>query len=137
MGQTDILILLALAILACAFTRAPEKTKPPWSQHFKGWQKLFGFVAVILAVLIIINPELLALGLLGDTVFFDALVLLLSLQLQTIATRWWRRVRPVCSKTLRLMIPRNRMSLSYLALALAPIANAASAIRKAVHHLSS
>jgi hypothetical protein len=48
----------------------PNRIKPAWSQQLKGWQKLFGLVGVILAVLIIINPELLALGLLGDTAFF-------------------------------------------------------------------
>jgi uncharacterized membrane protein YkgB len=85
--QVTPIILLGLAIVAYSFTRAPDRIKPEWSRRFQGWHKLFSVVAVILAVLIIINPEFLALGLLGDAAFFDILVLLLSLQLQMVGTR--------------------------------------------------
>lgn len=42
---------------------------------------MFGVIAVILAVLMLMNPDFLALGFLADTTFFDVLVLALSLQM--------------------------------------------------------
>jgi hypothetical protein len=135
--QLTPLLVLGLAILAYAFTRAPGGIKPTGSQPLEGWQKLLSLVAVIMAVLIIINPEFLALGLVGDATFFDVLVLLLSLQLQMVGTRAWRWLRSVTSTTMRVMILRNSMSFSYMVLALAVVGNAVSAIQKAVHRLSS
>jgi hypothetical protein len=94
-------------------------------------------VAFILAVLIILNPEFLALGLVGDTAFFDGLVLLLSLQLQMYAARAWCCVRAVVSRMTGIMIPRMSLEFSLLVLALAPIENVISTIQKAVHRISS
>jgi uncharacterized membrane protein YkgB len=84
--QKVTLILFALSILAYASTRSLNKTKPSWFQHLKGWQKIFGTLAVVLTLLIILNPEFLALGLVGDTAFFDLLILALSLQMHASAT---------------------------------------------------
>jgi hypothetical protein len=131
------IILIGLAILACALARAPKRIKPAWSQHLPGWQKIFGVVAFLLAVLMIINPELLALGLLGDTAFFDALVLLLSLQLHSVTVRAWCCVRAVFSKAMRFMLWRLSVSCSLLILAFAPVGEMVSAIQKAVHRFSS
>jgi hypothetical protein len=103
----------------------------------QGWQKIFGVVAVVLAVLMIINPELLALGLLGDTAFFDLLVLFLSLQLQSVAVRAWCFVREVFSRTMRFMLWRLSLSCSLMILAFAPIGEMISAIQKAVHRFTS
>src|ERR1041385_5306701 len=85
--QNVTIILFALGMLAYASTRSLDKTKVSRFQHLKGWQKLFGALAVILALFIILNPEFLALGLLGDTAFFDILVLALSLQMRALAIR--------------------------------------------------
>src|SRR5262245_45751792 len=85
-------ILFGLAILAYELTRVLDRIKPAGSQPLKWWQKLAGGVAVILAVLIVINPEFLALGFLGDAAFFDALVLLFSLRLQSAGARVWHYV---------------------------------------------
>ena len=98
--------------------------------RFTGWQKLVSFVAIILALLIVLNPEFLALGLFGDAAFFDLLVLALSLQLQMVATRLWHTVGPIISITLRVIIPRNTMSSEYVMLAVAQLAEILSAIRK-------
>lgn len=135
--QTTPIILLGLAILAYAFTREPNRIKLARSPHLKGRQKLFGLIAFIFALLILLNPELLALGLVVDAAFFDVLVLLISLQLQSFADRTWCRVRGVFSKMTRAMIPRISMELELVVLALAPIGNAFSAIQKAVHRISS
>ena len=90
--QTRIVLLLGLAVLlACAMTRKRVRMKSSWSQHLSGWQKLFGVLAVAGALLIILNPEFLALGLVGDTAFFEALVLALSLQMHAYAIRIYRR----------------------------------------------
>jgi hypothetical protein len=124
-----------LLILAYAITR-PNRIKPAWSQQLKGWQKIFGIVAVLLAVLMMMNPELLALGLLGDTAFFDLLVLSLSLQLQTVVARAWSCVRAVYSRTMPVVIWRLWRDCSLMALAFAPVGEVISVIWKGVHRLS-
>ncbi len=65
-------------MIALSFTRAR-------SQHLKGSQKLFGVIAVVCGVLILLQPEFFALGLFGDTAFFDILVLALTLQMHSYA----------------------------------------------------
>ena len=75
------IILLGLIMLAYAVTRSLDKTKPSRFQHLKGWQKIFGVLAVICTLLIVLNPEFLALSFIGDAAFFDLLVLAISLQL--------------------------------------------------------
>jgi uncharacterized membrane protein YkgB len=82
-------IVLGLAILACVFARLPDNTKQAWSVRLNAWHALIGVIAVILAFLILLNPEFLALGLLGDTAFFDLLVLLIGLQLRTVGAQAW------------------------------------------------
>ncbi len=133
-------ILVGLAILAYAFTRVPDRSKPARSQRLKWLQKLAGVVAVILAVLIVINPEFLALGLLGDAAFFDLFVLLISLQLQTAGTRAWSRVVALLSRFGSwVMAPRMRLRTSSLLIVSASIAfeSVVSTIQKVVHRLSS
>ena len=130
-------ILLGLAILAYAFTRLLDRIKPAGSQPLKWWQKLASGVAVILAMLIVINPEFLALGILGDAAFFDALVLLFGLQLQTVGARIWHYVGAVFSRTMRWMrIPSPGMCY-LLAVSAVALVSAVSAIQKVVHRISS
>jgi hypothetical protein len=129
------ILLFGMALLACAFFRPGSKLA--WSPRLGGWHKLFGVVAFILALLIVLNPELLALGLLGDTAFFDLLVLLLSLQLQTFATRGWHAICAVLSKTSRVMVPRLSRSFALAVLAFAPLGEVCATIQKAVHRISS
>lgn len=124
-------------VLACAFKKDSVRTKPAWSQHLKGWQKVFGLVAFVSVLLIMINPELLALGLLGDTAFFDMLVLALSLQMVTFVTLAWQRSVAVLTRGVRhLGIPSP--GLRYLlAVAALFIGSAVSSIQKVVHRFSS
>jgi uncharacterized membrane protein YkgB len=131
------IILLGVAMLAYASTRSPDKTKLSRFQHLKGWQKIFGILAVLVALLLILNPEFLALGLIGDTAFFDMLVLALSLQLHVIATRAFHSSVDAVSRSVRwLTIPSP--GLRYLlALTMPAIAGAVTAFQKAVHRMLS
>ncbi|MEY4484787.1 MAG: hypothetical protein RL693_2239 [Verrucomicrobiota bacterium] len=65
--------------------------KPQWLQHLKGSQKLLGLVALVGVLLIMMSPEFVALGLLGDAAFFDMLVLVLTLQMHQLIVRVWQR----------------------------------------------
>jgi hypothetical protein len=79
-------------MLALASFRSSKNSKSNWFRHPSGSQKIFGVVAFVLALLILLNPEFLALGILGDTAFFDLLVLAIGIQMHTyimIAGRWF------------------------------------------------
>ena len=86
MNRTTI-ILLGLLMLACASGRARRQSGWQWLRQLSGSQKIFGVVAFVLVLLILLNPEFLALGLLGDSALFDMLVLAISLQLHTYVVR--------------------------------------------------
>jgi hypothetical protein len=98
---------------------------------------LFGVLAFILVVLVVINPEFLALGLVGDTAFFEAFVLLLGLQFQSVATRAWHFARTAFTSMMRAMGPRLRLDFAMLLLIFAPIADVLASIPKAIHRISS
>jgi uncharacterized membrane protein YkgB len=87
--MNNTVLLLALGMLFFANARSGAKARPKLSGKFQGWQKIFGVVAFVAALLILLNPEFLALGLLGDTAFFDLLVLALSLQMHGFVRRAW------------------------------------------------
>jgi len=93
--QKTSVIIFGLALIACALTRLPDKYKPAWSHRLKSSQTLIGLVAVIMAILIVMSPEFFALGILGDSAFFDLLVLAIGLQLQTVLSRSLARCRRV------------------------------------------
>ena len=133
---TAFIILLALATLAY-ISAQPNKVRLSQAYRGNAWQKIAGALAVIIAILILINPELLGLGLLGDAAFFDVLVFLISLQLQTLAAQVWRRISEVFCRTLRRMkIPSP--GLSYvLAAATVLIATVISSLQKVAQRLSS
>ncbi len=89
--HTILALVLGVITIGYAFGRVLDKTNPRAAQRLELWQKSVGLAAFILAVVIVITPEFAALGLLGDATFFDLLVLLVSLQLQSVAVqaRWW------------------------------------------------
>jgi len=129
--QMKFFLLLGLAIaLAGVISRTQARIKPAWSQRAKGWQKFFGAIAVVLTMLIILNPEFLALGLLGDAAFFDMLVLALSLQMHTFAARVVRACITLLARVgQRLDIPS--LGLRYLlAVSTTAIADATRGVRK-------
>jgi hypothetical protein len=133
--QMNPIILLGLAMLAWAFFHSPEGSRPAWSRGLGNWRKLIGIVAFVLAVLIIMNPEFMALGLFGDTAFFDLLVLLLSLQLQGFITRAWHCVQAVFSGMMRVMMPRPSLIGPAFILLFAPVGDLAAAIQKNAHRI--
>jgi uncharacterized membrane protein YkgB len=135
--QPTTIILLGLAVLACARTRSPDKTRPSRFQHLRGWQKIFGILALILTLLIILNPETLALGLLGDTAFVDMLVLVLSLQMSVFATRAFDSCGSVLFKMVKWLgipSPGLRCLLAFLTIA---FSGAVTAFQKAVDRIQS
>lgn len=127
-------IVFGLALFACLLTQVPDKYKPAWSHRLKSWQALVGLVAVIVAILIVVNPEFYALGILGDSAFFDLLVLAISFQLQLLGSRAWCLAAAGLVKTLR------GLSLRYCLMFwgwVAFVSPFVSAIQKAVHRMSS
>lgn len=100
--QARHMILLVLAVLAFLYARMQRRLKPlAGGRQLKGWHKIFGVVAVFLVVLILLNPELFALGLLGDTAFFDVLALALSIQMQTFVGQILARLGRVLTMDIR------------------------------------
>ena len=100
-------IIFGLALFACALSRVPDRYKP--SAHLQSWRTLIGLVAMIMAILIVITPEFYALGLLGDSSFFDLLVLAIGIQLQVMVSRIWCFVAPSFFKAMRAMRMRYRL----------------------------
>jgi len=133
MNQT--VLLVALALLGYAAFQRSRKSRP--SAHGKQWwQKLLGVIAFILAILIIINPEFLALGFLGDTAFFDLLVLLLSLQLQMVGAHVRSFFIARCSR-MACWFLYPRLSFALVFSAFAGLVTAFSTIQKFMHRICS
>ena len=133
--QKTTIVLLGLAMLAYASTRSPDKTRPSRFQHLRGWQKIFGILAVIPTLLIILNPDTVAFGLFGDAASFDIFVLALSVQMSLFTTRAFHSCVDVLSKVVRwLGIPSP--GLLYLIAFLTPVcAGALTAFQKAVQRI--
>ncbi len=126
--KTTPLLLLALAMIAFAFHRTA-------SRHLKGSQKFFGLLAVVCTLLILLQPELLALGLLADTSFFDLLVLALTLQMHSYALQLIRASVAALSRTVRwLGFPSPGFSY-ILALLTLNIAAAISALQRTANRI--
>ena len=131
------IVLLGFALLATAFIRLPRGIEPSWLQRLGRWQKLLGVVAFCLALLIVLNPEFLALGVLGDAAFFDLLVLLLSLQLQMVLTQVWHSIHAVLARTIK-WVTTPSLGLSCLLEASALlVGSGVSAFQKVVHRIAS
>jgi hypothetical protein len=135
---TNFIVLFGLAlVLVCAMTRAQDRIKPAWAQRLKGWHKLFGVIAFILTLLIVLTPEFFALGLLGDAAFFDMLVLALSLQLHTFAARAFRACVNVLARSFRwIVIPSPGLSYLWMVSTVAA-GTIVATIQKAVHRIFS
>jgi hypothetical protein len=129
--------ILAFVILACLLlTQVSGTFKAASFRPFTGWQKLAGAIALILALLIVLNPEFLALGLVGDTAFFDLLVLAITLQLQGLGTRAWRSVHAVFFGIVHwLFAPRPTFAMFLLIFA--PIGNLVICVRKLANRIMS
>src|SRR6188768_873899 len=80
-------MITGLALFAFALVLVPDKYKPKWICRLTWWQVLIGFIATVAALLVVMNPEFLALGILGDSTFFDLLALAIGVQLQVVFSR--------------------------------------------------
>ena len=133
-AQATPAILLGLAMLAYALTRLPDKYRPAWSHRLDSWRTWIGLLAVIIAIVIMMNPEFYALGILGDSAFFDFLVLCLTFQLQSIATRIATVAAGVFSPIKR--FAKWRFS-TVCTMLLVAFETTVTAIQKIIHRLSS
>jgi hypothetical protein len=115
---TILLLIVLLTILASAQRAAQPVRKISLFHQLKGSQRVFGMAAFMAAILIVLTPEFAALGLIGDAALFDALVVVLTVQLHTYFTQAWRGLGRVARQIALIAIPRNRMSHMYIALAL-------------------
>jgi hypothetical protein len=125
-----------VVMLACLSRPRPQAGQPLWSQHGRGWQKVFSLAGFIGALLIVLNPELLALGLLGDATFFDLLVFALSLQFQTVAIRALQWVRDTSLAALAFMAGRLHRDWVAIAVTLALAVDWALKVRDTVRRIS-
>lgn len=131
------IIFLGVFVFAYARKQPPGKARPSRFPHLKGWQKVFGVLGLIMAFFVILNPDFLALGLLGDAAFFDMLVLMFTLQMSGLAAWMGHGLVAVFRGGMRrLGIPSP--GLHYL-MGLFPffIADAATSIKAAVHRILS
>ncbi|HTV41562.1 MAG TPA: hypothetical protein VMF08_13350 [Candidatus Sulfotelmatobacter sp.] len=122
--------IIGLALFGFVLALLPDKYKPKWIYRLNWWQMLIGLIAVVAAIVILATPEFCALGLLGDSTFFDILVLAISIQLQVILSRIGVRAVSAVKWTIR------RMVIMAMLLAMAAQDMAAVA-QKVVHRLLS
>ena len=127
-------IIFGLALFVFTMTFLPDKYRPRWIHSLNSWQVLIGLVAVIAATLIVMTPEFYALGILGDSAFFDLLVLAISLQLHMIGSRIWRYVVMGFTPIMRFM--SWRLYATYAAL-LFIFADIVFTVQKVMHRISS
>ncbi len=132
MQLTTVILIGCVIAVACAAKSGRNGNKPAWSEHLDGWHKVFGLAAFLLTFLIMLNPEFLALGLLGDAAFFDMLVLALSLQLRSIVFQTWHCFRAAVTKASSFVIRGVRRDFCTLVLTLEPLGRAALGIGRVV-----
>src|SRR5690242_19000560 len=80
-------MFIGLTLLVFALALVPDKYKPKWIYRLNWWEALIGLVATVAALLIVMNPEFLALGVMGDSAFFDILAFAIGIQLHVIMSR--------------------------------------------------
>ena len=132
-----LLLMLGLVGLAVAMVRRQKPGRAGAFQQFSGWQKLVGWLAVVLAFLILLSPEFAALGLLGDASFFDLLVLALSAQILGYVQWAWRGLFIALKNGLRRIgIPSPGFRL-VMAVSSFAIAGAVVSVQKVVHRILS
>jgi hypothetical protein len=127
-------LIFGLALLVFALNLVPSKFRHPWIQRLTSWKLLIGLVAVIVATVIVMTPEFYALGILGDSAFFDLLVLAISFQLCGIGARVWRYAVLGFSQIRRFM--GLRLNLAYTTLFFVST-ELFSTIQKVAHRISS
>ena len=129
---STIIYWLALFVFALGFL--PDKYRPAWIHRLDSLQVVIGLLAVMIATVIVMTPEFYALGLLGDSTFFDFLVLAISFQLRGLAAGGWRHALSGFARMRRLMTWSLHASSTAL---LFTLAGMISMVQKVVHRISS
>ena len=129
---STIIYWLALIVFALGFL--PDKYRPAWIHRLDSLQVVIGLLAVMIATVIVMTPEFYALGLLGDSTFFDFLVLAISFQLRGLAAGVWRHALSGFARMRRLMTWSLHASSTAL---LFTLAGMISMVQKVVHRISS
>ncbi len=126
--------MLCAGVTAYGLSRVQQKISPELSSTGgKKWQKLLRVAAVVLAIAILCNPELLAFGFLGDAALFDIFVLLLGVRLEIGIAQMWNRASGVLHGTMRMMAPR--MSYLLLLSAIMTVGEIAHSVQKVAHRV--
>ncbi len=128
-------IILGL-LIAGAGAAVRQRKRFAWLRELTGWQKAFGVLALVTSVIIMANPEFICLGLLGDTAFFDLLVLALSLQMHGIASGLWRRAVSIFGRSLRRLAIPSPGLLYLMCIWTFVIVTASNAIQKLLTRIS-
>jgi hypothetical protein len=131
--QTNFLILVGLIMVVVLTGKSQaNKNRPQWAEHLRGWQVIFAVAAFVAALLVMLNPELLALGLLGDSAFFDLLILAFGLQFRNVVFLAWGSVHHVLMRVRSAMARSWQRDYVMVVVSLAPIGTAALAACKVV-----
>jgi hypothetical protein len=132
--QVSPTIIFGLALFVFVLAFLPDKYRPTWIHRLTSWQVLIGLVAVIMATVIVMTPEFYALGILGDSAFFDLLVFAISFQLRGIGSLVWRYVVLGFSPILRFTAFRIYATSAAVLFIFAEVVSTA---QKVVHRISS
>ena len=84
---SSLLIVLGFALLAFGFLRVRGSHAATTTQFKGGHKVLTALVVIALSVLILLNPELVSLGFLGDAAFIDLLVVLIGVRFQALGAQ--------------------------------------------------
>jgi hypothetical protein len=128
---SNTIIEVVLFVFALAFV--PDKYKPAWIYRLNWWQVLIGLAATVAALLIVMNPEFLALGILGDSAFFDLLVFAIGVQMQVILSRIGVNVLAGGAKVVRFIRWRYCVTCMMLAFFLSEIV---STVQRVAHRFT-
>jgi hypothetical protein len=109
-------IITGFALLVFAWAIGQGKYKPAWLRNAGWWQISVGLVAAVAALLIVVNPEFYILGILGDSMFFDLLVLAISTQLHGILSHFGISIVVALKKSFQLANARLDYDIRLMAL---------------------
>ena len=101
---TELLItmILVFVVAAMIYRARSASERPAWAASVQGSRWPFVVIAVVATMLMMLIPEVAALGLFADAAFFDIMVFALSLQMHQFAIRACRGLMTGLVRLLRL-----------------------------------
>jgi hypothetical protein len=121
-----------IAIALVAFMRLRRRSTPLALLPLGRWKWLFLVIGAVCAVLVVFNPEYLALDLLGDAAFFDVFVLALTLQMYLLMSDGGHRAGHAIRDGLRCLTMPNTAIGTMIALLPFVIASTSNMVRNAL-----